>query len=238
MVEKFEFYDFNESLQRISTILDTSEHRGEPESKVLPEDVMKKCYWNKFYCTVLLIRIPPLLINSGDNIEMLKTKILSAYISEIAAILHGSSGCKDFFMAGDTIISIFDTPIKKDIESIVDAMSRIYTLRTIIEKKANIPAGSLNVKIVINFGECEAYYTGSYSNPQPSILWNGKVISSSLELLNKSIDSPSFMVATSTLYNNLHENYQKFFKQYILDNKIIYIAYMYNIQMDRWLDTH
>ena len=238
MIKELESYNFNESLQRISAILDTPEQEGEIELKVPSEDAMATYHQRKVYCTVLAIRTSFMAIDEKDNNSFVAMKVLAAYTTEIVAILRGCAGCKDFSMVKDTIVAIFETPFKVNIQSVVDAMSRIHTLRMVIEKKASTPAGGLNVKMGMHFGTCEAYYIGERISPQPSVLWRGQAIASALKLLEKRTNGPSLMMITPTLYNNLNEDYQKFFTQDIWDDKKVYVANMYNVQMNKWLTEH
>lgn len=238
MIKDLEPYDFNESLERISVVLNSPIQKGDLELTIPSEEMMSTLRQRKMACTVLSIRtfIDQSTIENGNNFDTMR--ILEAYISEIFALLRGCPRCKDLAMMNGTIIGVFETPLRNNILSVVDTMSRIHTLRMVIEKKAVLPSGTIKVRQGMHFGPCEAFYVGTSINPQPSILWGGQAIEKVLKLLEIPSENASLMVATTTLYGNLTEDYKRFFHVNSWNDQAIYFANMYNIKMNDWLKEH
>lgn len=239
MIQEVEAYDFNESLVRLSSILKANRQSDEKDFTIPSEAVMAELHQKKVNCTVMAIR-PSFMKKDGQPMDNSPAamQILEAYMMEIVAILRGCSVCKDFSMVNDTIVAIFETPLKKSILPVVDAMSRIGTMRTVVEKMAGAPHNSLRVKVSMHFGSCEAYYIGGRNSPQPSVFWTGKAVNAAMILLDKTTEEPLLMMATSTLYNNLVDGYQKFFYLSSFNGEDMYEARMYNVVMNNWIQEH
>lgn len=235
MINMKEPYDFNESLNRISKILSTPNQTENIGMVVPTEESIKTVRQMRLYCTVMTIRV----IYNEDNInDSIWMRNFEAYLYEITVLLRSCQVCKDFNMFGDDIVAIFETPFRKDILQVVDTMSRIHTLRMVIENRLKISQGSFQVYMGMHFGKCEAFYIGDQLGDQPSIAWRGEAISITRDLLKIESQKNYLMAITSTLYNNLSDEYQKLFHKSSYGSETVYLSNMRNVQMNKWLIEH
>ncbi|MCU5519924.1 adenylate/guanylate cyclase domain-containing protein [Bacillus cereus] len=227
-------YEFEKSLDRIGEILDSSSLFEEKDTIPKREDLT---YTNGYY-----VKCSALFIDLRDSSKLptlhqprVLAKIYRAYISEMVAIINGSSLCKEINIVGDCVSAIFETPYKADINEVFAIAFKMNSLINILnyklEKKGYKP---IKAGIGLAYGRVlmiKAGYNGSGIN---DVVWMGDAVNQASKMCgkaNKDISSP--IVATELFYNNLSEHNQGLMTKHLIEG--YYYGDVIHVDMDKWL---
>ncbi len=214
-------YDFDDSLNRIDEILNTSSVFEDLEE--IPSSD-KLTYKNGFYlnCFAIFIDIRHSSTLPTKYNRPTLAKIYRAYISEITAIFQSYEECKEINIVGDSVWAVFNSKKKIDVLNVFYAAcisnSLVNTLNYKLCKKGIEP---IEIGIGIAKGRAlmiQAGYKGSALN---DVIWMGDVVNQASKMCSKANKEVSqSLVITDSVYidlngygNNTAELYQTFFSK-------------------------
>lgn len=200
-------YSFEDSLDRIDDILNSSDYNYE-EKKGIPSE-SSLTFKNGFYVdiTIVFVDIRGSKELANKHTRPVLAKIYRSYISEVIAIMKDDPKINDIFIEGDGVWAVFNTTTKIDVQEVFNTTAKISSLINALNlklEKKNYSA--IKVGIGIDDGESlyiKAGYSGSGIN---EIVWIGKVVGEAAKLSgfgNREYYDRSLMVSEN-VYDNLN----------------------------------
>ena len=232
-------YNFKRSLERIDEILDSSDNDYEEKGTTIPSR-NNLTFTNGFYVDVSAIFVDIRGSSSLSRHHRRPTlaKIYRSFISEVVAIMNGDKNCHEINIVGDCVSGIFETKTKGDIDDLICAACRIYSLIEIINcklSKRNIQ--NIRVGTGIDYGRAlmiKAGYKGSEIN---EIVWMGDVVNNASKLCNNANQYNSKQILISSgIYNNLNDYNKGLFNWN--SSYGCYETNSYNVLMNDWLEKN
>lgn len=236
-------YNIEKSAERIQEILDSNNANYEEKGNVVPSRATLT-YNKGYYVNVTALFID--IVGSSKLIEACQrptlAKIYRSFISECVALISSINQCKEVSIHGDCVWGIFETPEKKDIDSVfyvaysLNSLVNMLNLKLIKKKYQPISIG-----IGIDDGRTlmiQAGYKGSSIN---DVVWMGNVVNNACHLANKAgRDDRKTIIVTSVIYSNLNEHNQSLLSSYYdLDqNSTNYEGNIINKSMEAWIDKN
>lgn len=230
-----EKYVFEDSLVRIDNMMGVAISEQKPSTEIpslkeLPVD-RGQCS----YCTVMTIRMT---IEKCPMVERLKE--VKAFQSEMSAILSSHDHCVDIIVLGNYVTAVFNTPLKINIEGVIDKAAMINTLAQVMSKKAkDIGGGSVAVFIGIDYGIAAMMRQGrmNVNETEPrGVIWMGDVIDKAKELSDKEALDFRNVKISEAIHQNLGKSYQNFFHKELLEP--YYGADIINTKMKNWVNNN
>ncbi len=241
MQTNFQEYNFERSLNRIDEILNSSDYDYK-ELDYIPSE-SQLTYDNGFY-----VNATSLFVDLRDSTKLSKThkrpvlaKIYRSFISEVIAIMNGNNRCKYIHIDGDCVSGVYDTPYKKDVESVLDDAAMINTLVNILsckfEKKGY---SSIKAGIGMHYGRLLFIKTGFKGSGLNGIAWMGEALNISAKLSGlgaKNGISP--IVMSEVVFDNIKEFNEKYNEWFSYNsdynlNISYYHGNVINIHMNEW----
>lgn len=171
-------------------------------------------------------------------------KLLKAYCvcnNEIRAVFDDNRNFVDFIALSDDFIGVFDTPLCADIDRLLETIGKLNAVLYCLRDKINM---ALNLKLDFQIG---VDYTklGMINNsendlcvsPSSPRTWTGIALIKAKELSVSKwgvIESGKHVYISSRIYNNIKEEYKKFFS--FCDD--YYVADIVNTNIITWLKSH
>jgi len=217
MIIETENYIFEDSLVRIDKMLGVSMIEQKPSMELpfikdIPVD-RGVCS----YCTVMTVRME---MENCPTVE--KMKETKAFQSELSAILSSHDQCVDIIALGNYVTAVFSTPLKVNIEGVIDKAAMVNSLAQVVSRKAkDIGGGAISVYIGIHYGTTAIMRLGrlNVNEVEPKgVVWMGDIIKKTRELAD--MDAPDYrnLKITEVVYNNLKESYQKLFHKELFES--------------------
>jgi len=229
-------YNYLKSIERINEILDSSdnnykEHKGIPSRDALT-------YKNGYYVDITVI-----FVDMRKSKELAKkhrlpvlAKIYRTFISEVIAVLKGTTTINEIYIEGDGVWGVFNTTTSKHINEVFDTAGKILSLIEILNITFS-KKGYSQIEIGIGIDEgkslyMQAGYKGSGIN---EVVWIGKVVGETAKLCNfgnKEIDDKSLMISEQ-IYSHLTDKYKGF--MHWNTNRNCYHGNIHNKGMNEWV---
>lgn len=153
-------------------------------------------------------------------------------LSSIHSIFESNTRCIDIQAFGNCIVGVFDTPLKTDIDTVLDSVGMVNALFNLAN---NIPQVSGDKKIRKGIGMVYGKLLMSVlpQSPETIVNWSGELFQKVLDYSMESISSDSLVYISFSIYNNFKESYQKLFHKMDVFNDR-YEGQPVNIAMDKW----
>lgn len=165
--------------------------------------------------------------------ENVLSKAVEAFASETCEILRSNKSCRDVIVNDMSILSVYNTSLKSEVNELVDDLARVHSLANVVEKKLGIPRNSLLVKIAACYGPITMSIVESRASYK-QYLWRGEPVMKARKLIEDAGDGS--ILINKILWDNLSENNQKLFRLiHIIDE--IYDGKIVNVAMNNWLDN-
>ncbi len=231
-------YDIDKSADRIDEIL--SAGNGNYEDKSYLPSRSSLTYTNGFYVKVTALFID--IVGSSDMTDEHKRPVLAktyrSFISECTAIMNAESICKEINIHGDCVWGVFETPYKKDINTVFSVSAKLNSLINILNYKLRKKGYTeISVGIGMDYGRAlmvKAGYSGSGLN---DVIWMGDVVNSASHLSGEAgRNGRKPIVVSSCIFENLDKNNQDLLSAYEWGTK--YEGDVINIAMDEWYQEH
>ncbi|WP_180229170.1 adenylate/guanylate cyclase domain-containing protein [Bacillus thuringiensis] len=209
MKSNYKKYNFDESLERLDTILSTKNTFDNSYSIPKREDLT---YKNGYYVTC-----SSLFIDLRDSSEFprfhsrnILAKIYRAYISEVVAVINGSKLCKEINIVGDCVSAIFETTYTDQVYEVFSLAIKLNTLIKVLNYKLK-RKGYISIKAGIGLGFGEVLMIRAGYKKISDIVWMGDAVnqaSKMCERANKGAIGP--IVATKPFYSKLNNQNTSF----------------------------
>jgi len=203
-------YKLEDSVARINELLSAGDNSYEEQDSIPTRD--RLTFANGFYvrCAAMFVDIR----KSSELIDFHKNRALAklyrAYTSEAVAVMNGNPNSAEINVVGDCVSGIFNTPEKKDIDSVFGTAYTISSLIDILNfrlKKHNMT--EIVVGIGLAWGRVlmvKAGFSGSGIN---DIVWVGEAVNEASKLAsygNREYYDREIMVSDGFHYNLNDQN--------------------------------
>lgn len=157
---------------------------------------------------------------------------MQSFLSEATKIAMAHKNCKDIICEDDSLMIIYSTAFKEELNLALDDAARIRSLAMIVTKIGKLSGkGAITVDVGMDFGVVELYLMGHDLNNRPIFAWRGAAIKNAKK---NAEDANDELIISQTVWNNLTENSQKLFtKQSVMTDN--YRGRVINIMMNNWL---
>ena len=237
-------YNFDNSLQRIDEILNSSNNQYEEANSIPTESQLT--YTNGYYvkATSLFVDLRDSTGLSQKHKRPVLAKIFKSFISESIAIINGNPLCKYIHIDGDCVSAVYDTPTQGDIDSVINDAIKINTLIKILSCKY-IKKGYSDIKagIGIDYGRLLFIKTGYKGSGLNDVAWMGKTlnISSKLSAIgSKNEINP--IIVSEIIFDNIKDLNNDYKSWFLLDTDYYLGAYYHgnviNIHMNKWYEDN
>ncbi|MDD3465699.1 MAG: adenylate/guanylate cyclase domain-containing protein [Campylobacterales bacterium] len=229
------YYDFNKTIERINSILNSSDNSYEDSEEVPNRTTLT--YDNGYYTevSILFVDIRGSTKLADSHTRPVLAKIFRSYISEVIAILRGNSNIQEVYIEGDGVWGVFSTPYMEDIDRLFSTAAQIMSLIDILNihlKKRKY--SEISVGIGLSRGNTLCIKAGHKGSGINEIVWLGKAVSKAVKLSN--IGS-RYIYASSVIYNNLNEHNKKLLPNYDYANECYY-GLAVNSKMNEWVNSN
>lgn len=233
-------YEIDKSAQRMDDILNAGNGNFSDSNDIPPRSSLT--YTNGYYVKITALFID--IVGSSDMTDAHKrptlAKMYRCFISECTAIMNAQSMCKEININGDCVWGVFETPYKKDINTIFGVAARLNSLIKILNYKLNKKGyGEIDVGIGMDYGRAlmvKAGYSGSGLN---DVIWMGDVVNSACHMANKAgRDWREPLIVSECIYSNLNEHNQNLLNAITIDWTTYYEGNIINPEMNDWYDDH
>ena len=220
-------YDFNESLKRLDLRL--NEQMGIEYLSGIPSD--NERFSQFVYGTVVAVRFG---FPEGTNISEIKAvKTLECFVSEVYKIFRSNKSCIDVIVNESIITAVYSTPLKINMNDLLDDLGMVTSIAPVISKKAELG----NERIIVKLGACYDKLSMSVvesENTHKQYLWRGDAINKAYKLSDNAQDNG--ILINKVVWNNITDANQKLFE---LNSKFeeVYEGRIRNIIMNNWLDS-
>lgn len=224
-------YNFKDSLDRLERKL--SAPIPEKASESIPKNIDESN--TKIYLTNATI----MCVSYEESQSFLKHYIkgsenlsISGFVSESIAIGRANQNCRDIVVYGNRILFVYSTPLKKDLEGVIDDAACIRTLGFIVSKIAsgkNI--SELKVNIGISYGSVVQIPVETLSECRQYV-WNGKSFEKAVSLME---DAQGKILISPVVYENLNEKTRDLFERDL--GGVSYSGSIVNVMMNNWLKS-
>lgn len=161
-------------------------------------------------------------------------KILGCLYSEISVIIQSTNTHLLTQYGEDTIIGLYNTRFKVNIEELIRIAAKITSITKVINVKFNSNDFQCCVGIDYNI----AYIVdGAYSEERSTLVASGPALINSKKII--SLDASTIFI-TKQIHQNLSESYTKFFRELENCNEefSVYTANLINTQMETWIKSN
>lgn len=221
-------YDFDESLARIDALQNQEVLQSEiPLYDLLSAETMQMAC---SFATVIAVKF--LLPKDKEDVAKLRRK--TTVLSEVTAILMSDPSCIHVFYEGDTVIAVLNTPKKADIDSSLETVAKLNVLPNVFNVKFNA-SDSNKVTFGIGMIYGDVSFIPIPVNERNNFMFDGEAVVNAVDYADKGIksDDEDNIVASFTIYNNLKEDYKKFFTEKTDEN--VYTCSVINTHMNQWV---
>lgn len=228
-------FSFEESLSRLDQMLNVQGAVEDiPLASVPPLSDIPRKGGVVAYCSVMQLEMKV----SSDNSSTQLINLFRAFLSEAVAIVSSHPHCIDVLALGTRLTAVFNTPLKKDIEALIDRVAMINSLAQVVSKKAmGVGLPEIRVGMGIDYGKVMLMRLGNFKIEEmvpKALVWIGSPVDRSASLLSMSDQSMIIMIS-DIVYGNLSDDYKKFFHQ--KKDSACYGADIINSYMRNWLNN-
>lgn len=223
-------YNFLESLEKIEQYVDKRVDKNVSPTIPRPAEIVDQAI-GRVYGTVLSVRYD--WSETAKNLDV-ETKLTacSAFVSEVCAICKANFSCRDIVVGDDLILSVYNTSLKTEVNEVIDDLARIRSLAAIVEKKAGLPYGTLQVRLSACYGQLNMSVV-EYSSVYRRYRWGGRTWKQAISLSGQA--KANRILINRVVWNNLTEGNQKLFRLLDVDKEEIYEGSIVNVAMNNWL---
>lgn len=218
-------YSLTESLERIDRFF-----KG---YNVAPGDIMEVNTFRKYPVvvskkyTLLLAKID---LNFGTKELERPEGIYGAVYNELIEIAGSIGQCQCINVAGDKLYVVYETPMKKDVNDVIDVAGSMCGIVDIINyKSSGFKSSRIKITVSICYGQMDFL---SYGNVRYNVIGDGLLTEEAEQQFEF---SESRVVISRIIYNNLKDDYKGLFKTLGFDWP--YTGSIINTGMSNWLKS-
>ena len=222
-------YNFIESLKRIDNRIENDTDKDYLRNIPLPGEIASDVTI-PVNGTVLYVRIETEL-NSDKITPSVNSGVLQSFLTESSCILRSNPNCRDVIMTNESIIAVYSSPKKVDVDSVIDDAARIKTLALVVNKKWKADATEVRTCIAVDYGKLLMIPIVGESDTK-AFTWYGEPLTKARMLAEK--DLVGSVCITDIIWNNIKQDNQKLFgKQSVFED--FYVGNIVNIVMNNWV---
>lgn len=227
-VEKNDF-SFEESLKYLDQLgTEMIEAEGLRAYRSMDKDELPMDKVVKVFCVAMSIKI----INKFNHTSFHMDYMYAGTVSQILHILNSARQVRQIEMQADgSILVLFDAPMKKDVEDIINLSAQIRSMKDVVLTKFRMPLDELLISVGIEFGPV-SFFSSVYSHMEG--ICYGNAIKRAKLLADAREDCVNI---SDDIYGNLSEDMQKklFVNRDTAGELTYYFAPLINIRMRKWV---
>lgn len=218
-------YSLSDSLTRIDKLL-----KG---YKLAPEDVQSDvkvfkypvATTNRF--SIMVAKIDFNLTGGDDNKS---AGAFSSVYHELYEIPASWSQCKGISIIGDYMVAVFETPMKSDVDDVIDVAANLCGIVDIINYKCKLSENSkIDIRIGISYGMITLL---SYGNKRCSVIVGDEMVNATKSFFEKASEK---VIISTIIHANIKDEYKEFFKEVGIIGGL-YSGNIINTGMATWLE--
>lgn len=211
-------YDFNDSINRIEEILNSSDFNYEEKTEIPSRDTLTFNNGFYVYCTAIFIDMCDSSSLPNKHTKPVLAKIYKCFISELVALFNGSDICREVNIHGDCVWGVFNTTKKSDIDECINlsakASSLINNLNCKLKKKGY---SQIQIRIGVDYGRALMIKAGHKGSSINDVVWMGDVVNKACHLANTK-GFYNTTIISDAIFSNINDKYKELFKiNYQLD---------------------
>lgn len=165
----------------------------------------------------------------GNN---LSTKQLEITKQTMLYTLSESALCLNTRVLKDRIIAIFNTPLKTDLESLIEMTAKMISMKDVLQFKFSLDE-EIQMKIALNYGVVDFMFYKEMNAQSSQYEWFGEGIDGAYFMLKN--QSKTGLYVDEVIYNNLKEEYQNFFEREVFMGSLCWRANIVNKSIIGWI---
>lgn len=225
-------YSFDESLKYIDDLaLQVADGTVIPVSHSMDWDELPTKKVVSVYCVAMYVKVTSKISQEGK----LKEYAFFGAMSQILEIVQSASSIRHIGLQADSgLLVLFDTPMKKDVEDLINLAAQVRSINEVVLRKLHIGLNEQVVAIGLDYGLCSYFATG---NPEVTPLCSGNPIRRAKRLAEMNDDCVNI---SDDIYVNLTEETKKglFANQAVDQGMKYYHSQLINLRMRRWVAEH
>lgn len=220
-------YNFTDSLKRINDMIGFN-----PNDNKLPfVPRLEEITENKSYSvnvTVMLIKVDASVV-VRDNTLSKRNLSVNSFLSELTAVCQSNENCRDIIITLSSVMVVYSTPKKVDVDSVIDDAARIRSLAMVIHKLDE--KISIKTTFAIDYGQVimNAIVT---SPTQKRYVWTGGPVEEVQKMIDKATQGQGIL--SDVIWKNINQDNQKLFKGDSISGPY-YKGNVVNILINNWL---
>ena len=230
MNKQFEPYILEDASDRIENILNMVLSDVNLSDKLPTSDDLKIQSVRYAYGSVVCVKYE--ITNNNTTYKMILMRLIA---SEFYNILKSHEGITNITVVGDTLIALYDTPLKSDIDKLLEIVAKLNAITKFFNFKIpfiNNGRSSLKVKIAMHYSSLSICPLGYSFEDSNDICYMGDALTKTKKMVESSDDKDrNTIFVTQTLYNNLKKDYQAFFSKC---DKNTYSSDVINTAINSW----
>lgn len=184
MDSNYRTYNHVDSFKRIDELLAQSDDQFEEVDRLPDQD--RLTFLNGFYaqCSAIFVDIRDSSKLPNTYTLPALARLYRAYISEMVAILNGSTLTREVNIVGDGVWAVFNTPYKVNIDEVFDCAYRAHSLIRVLNYKLG-KAGyktPLRVGIGLSYGRALMIKAGHKGSTINDVVYMGDVVNGAAKL--------------------------------------------------------
>ena len=239
METKYKLYNYEDSFDRLDTILDESD-TSFPEVDEIPSRD-KLTYSNGYYvnCSALFVDIRGSSQLPDKHKRPTLAKIYRSYISEVIAIMNGNTDCSEIRIEGDCVSGIYNFPKQYQINGLFSDAAKICSLIMTLNykfKKRDIT--EIEIGIGIDYGRALMIKSGYNGSGLNEVVWMGNVVNGASNLCGKANKGwgDEGVFVSDAIFSNLNEHNQGLLSKN--HDHDCYHGSIINLDMDKWFEDN
>ncbi len=227
-IEKTEF-SFEQSLKYLDELNQLmKDEENLPEFHSIDMEVLPTAKVTKVFCSTMYIEILRTFKEEGKE----KEYAYNGTVSLMLKLLQSSEALRHLDLQADgSIMALFDTPMKKDVEELVILAAQIRSVNDVALTKFHLGLDKQLVSVGLDYGPVSCFMTGhSAIDPiyrGPTMTWAKNMAQRHVGQVN--ISNDIFINLTEDIQKNLFVNHDEY------EGLSYHYAPLINIRMDKWV---
>lgn len=219
-------YDFSDSLSRIAKIvsgnLETTERMTEAINVTVESEIINK----KF--TLVVAKID---FNFADKESEYPERVFAALMGELKEIARGWEQCRMVDLIGNKLIALYETLMKEDVDDVINMVGNLIGIVDVVNYQfREVKKNKAKVEVSINYGlTCLL----NYGDVRCNTMVDEELIEENERQFTRTTHN---VVISPTIFNNIKEEYQGFFKGGNGFTGEPYSGSITNTGMAKWLE--
>lgn len=222
-------FSFEESLKYLDQLAQQmTESKGLRVFRNVEKDELPVENVVKVFCVAMSIKLMPKQERTTFHMDY----AYAGVVSQILSIVQSSILLRKVEMQADAgILVLFDTPMKKDVEEVINIAAQVRSMNEVVLRKFHMPLDEQVISVGIDYGPI-SYFASVYTNHDG--VFFGNSIMRAKKLAEAKADSVNI---SEDIYMNLSEETQRnlFVNREMNGQMSYYCSQLINIRMRKWV---